>query len=246
MARATGSQRPRRRLPRWDTVLAVVAHPDDESFGLGAVLAAFVDAGTRAAVLCLTHGEASTLHGAAGDLYRVRARELAVAATTLGAGPVELRHYPDGGLASASRTLLAGEVVDSAHNTHADGLLVFDRSGVTGHPDHIAATAAALAAADVLDLPVLGWALPAHVADTLNVEGGTAFEGHTLDQIDYIIQVDRDRQRAALAEHASQAVSSSVLWRRLELLGNTEHLRWLRAPHTPGSTDPSGAVGPHP
>jgi LmbE family N-acetylglucosaminyl deacetylase len=234
MARATGSQRPSRRLPRWGTLLAVIAHPEDESFGLGAVLAAFVDTGTRAAVLCLTHGEASTLHAAAGDLYRVRAREFAAAATTLGARPVELRHYPDGGLASVSRSELAGEVVDSARDTQPDGLLVFDHSGVTGHPDHIAATAATLAAADVLDLPVLGWTLPAHVANTLSAERRTAFIGHTPDQIDYILQVDRDRQRAALAEHASQAVPSSVLWRRLELLGNTEHLRWLRVPHHPG------------
>jgi N-acetylglucosamine malate deacetylase 2 len=246
MARATGSERPRRRLPRWDTVLAVVAHPDDESFGLGAVLAAFGDAGTRAAVLCLTHGEASTLHGAAGDLYRVRAREFAAAAAALGAGPVQLRHYPDGGLASVPQSELAGEVVDSAHQTHPDGLLVFDRSGVTGHPDHIAATAATLAAADALDLPVLGWTLPAPVADTLNAERGTAFDGHSPAQIDYIIRVDRARQRAALAEHASQAVSSSVLWRRLELLGNTEHLRWLRAPHTPGNTDPSSLLPVYP
>src|SRR6266571_6027002 len=59
---------PTSRLPGWDGVLAVVAHPDDESFGLGAVLAAFVDAGARVAVLCLTHGELSTVHGVEGDL----------------------------------------------------------------------------------------------------------------------------------------------------------------------------------
>jgi LmbE family N-acetylglucosaminyl deacetylase len=40
--------------------LAVIAHPDDESFGLGAVLAAF-GAGTQVRVLCFTRGEASTL-----------------------------------------------------------------------------------------------------------------------------------------------------------------------------------------
>src|SRR5664280_869207 len=72
------------RLPAWSTVLAVVAHPDDESFGLGAILDAFHRAGTRTAVLCLTRGEASTLHGAAGDLTAVRGREFAGAARTLG------------------------------------------------------------------------------------------------------------------------------------------------------------------
>jgi LmbE family N-acetylglucosaminyl deacetylase len=50
-------------LPAWTTVLAVVAHPDDESFGLGALLDGFTGAGASVEVLCLTHGEASTLHG---------------------------------------------------------------------------------------------------------------------------------------------------------------------------------------
>ena len=71
-------------LPRWSSVLAVVAHPDDESFGLGAVLAAFLHAGTRLAVLCLTHGELSTVHGVEGDLYRLRGEELTAAADALG------------------------------------------------------------------------------------------------------------------------------------------------------------------
>jgi hypothetical protein len=49
--------------PAWSSVLAVVAHPDDESFGLGAILDAFNRAASRTAVLCLTHGEASPVHG---------------------------------------------------------------------------------------------------------------------------------------------------------------------------------------
>jgi hypothetical protein len=53
-------------LPVWTSVLVVVAHPDDESFGLGAILDAFTAAGATVEVLCLTHGEASTLHGAPG------------------------------------------------------------------------------------------------------------------------------------------------------------------------------------
>ena len=43
--------------PAVGLALAVIAHPDDESFGLGSVLTAMVDAGTRVAALCFTHGE---------------------------------------------------------------------------------------------------------------------------------------------------------------------------------------------
>ena len=222
---------PSTQLPPWGSVLAVVAHPDDESFGLGAVLAAFVHTGARAAVLCLTRGEASTVHGVEGDLHRLRARELATAAATLGVATSTLLGYPDGALSGVCRSRLVGDVGDAVRDTGTDGLLVFDPSGVTGHPDHAAATAAALAAADVLDLPVLGWTLLATVAATLNAKRGTAFTGHAPADIDLVVPVDRARQRAAIAAHASQAVPTSALWRRLELLGGTEHLRRLRAPH---------------
>lgn len=57
-------------------VLAAVAHPDDESFGLGSVIVAFSRLGAETAVLCFTHGEASTLGGVDGDLRSVRALEL--------------------------------------------------------------------------------------------------------------------------------------------------------------------------
>ena len=64
-----------------------------------------------------------------------------------------------------------------ARQVDADGILAFASSGVTGHPDHAAATSAALAAAELLDLPVLGWTIPSTVADTLNAEHDTAFVG---------------------------------------------------------------------
>ncbi len=46
-------------LPKVAELLVVCAHPDEASFGLGGVLGAFVDRGTRVRVLCLIHGEAS-------------------------------------------------------------------------------------------------------------------------------------------------------------------------------------------
>ncbi|HZM65715.1 MAG TPA: PIG-L family deacetylase [Nakamurella sp.] len=218
------------RLPAWSTVLAVVAHPDDEYFGLGAILDAFHRAGTRTAVLCLTRGEASTLHGATGELTAVRGREFAAAARTLGITDTVLRDFPDGALDQVCRNRLMGEVIHAARTVGPDGLLVFDPSGVTGHPDHTAATAAALLAAAGLDLPGLGWTLPTAVAEALNRELGTGFVGHRAAEIDIVLPVNRAKRTAACAAHVSQAIPTSVLWRRLELLGDTEHLRWLSNP----------------
>jgi len=175
-------------------VLAVIAHPDDASFGLGAILDAFVFGGARVDVLCLTHGQAWKLQGAPGDLAALRGAEL------------------------------------PADSCFPDGLLVFDTAAETGHLDHVTATSAGLLAAETLDLPVLGWALSEEVATKLNKECGAGFTWHQGEEIDLRVTVDRARQR--LASHAlqGQALPGSARWRRLELLADTESLRWLRPP----------------
>jgi len=228
-------------LPAWTSVLAVVAHPDDESFGLGAILDAFTSGGSSVSVLCLTHGEASTLQDVPGDLATVRDEEFAAAARILGVTDTILRNFADGALDQVCRSQLAGEVIDAAQAVHADGLLVFDVSGVTGHPDHASASAAAVFAAAVLNLPVLGWTVPIAVAAALNREFGTSFSGHAPQAIDITLPVNRTQQLAASAAHVSQAIPTSVLWRRLELLGAREHLRWLH--HTDAGARPNPATG---
>ena len=56
--------------PHWSSVLAVCAHPDDESFALGALLHHLAAHGAETSVLCFTHGEASTLGPLASGLPR--------------------------------------------------------------------------------------------------------------------------------------------------------------------------------
>ena len=214
-------------LPPWSRVLAVVAHPDDESFGLGAVLAGFAAGGSEVSVLCMTEGEASTLTGTGPGLRAVRGAELRTAADRLGVAACELLDLGDGVLAGLPHSVLDAHVVTAIGRSRPDGLITFDTSGVTGHADHAAAAAAALRAAAVCDLPVLGWTLPAELAEQLNSERGTAFSGRPAERIDVELDVDRARQLAAADAHASQAVAGSVLWRRLELLGGREHLSWL-------------------
>jgi LmbE family N-acetylglucosaminyl deacetylase len=209
-------------------VLAVCAHPDDESFGLGAVLAALATAGSRTAVLCFTHGEASTLHGVAGGLATIRAQELRAAAQVLGVSRVELLDYPDGALTAQPPDDLAAHVQRAAADVGADSLLVFDHGGITGHPDHQAATDAALIAAATLGGTVLAWALPRTVADALNHQFGTAFVGRDPGEVDFVLDVDRRAQLEAIACHASQATDNPVVRRRLELQQDHEWLRVLR------------------
>ena len=226
-------------VPKVAELLVVCAHPDDESFGLGGVLGAFVDQGARVRVLCFTHGEASTL-GAGVALGERRAAELEAAASALGVHGVHgvhgarLHAYPDGCLAEVALEELVARIAEEAGD--AELLLAFDVGGITGHPDHIRATEAALTFGTDHRLPVLGWALPEEVAAQLNAELGTGFVGRRPDELDLTVAVDRARQRTAIACHASQSTGNPVLWRRLELLGDTEHLRWLLPPPKPRTT----------
>jgi N-acetylglucosamine malate deacetylase 2 len=142
---------------------------------------------------------------------------------------------------------LCGHAAGLAARAGAEGLLVFDDTGITGHPDHQAATRAAVRAGQRAGLPVLAWTLPATVAIQLRAETGQDFTGQQADRIDLCVRVSRDRQRRAALLHASQVSPTAVLWRRLQLQGECEHLRWLIPPAPtpaglPGPPTPSAAV----
>ena len=207
-------------LPPLPSALVVIAHPDDESFGLGGVLARLAAAGTLLRVLCFTRGEASTL-GADADLAQARPRELADAAEELSVAEVSLLDYPDGGLTDTPSSDL--ERVVELHLGDADCLVVFEPHGVTGHADHQAATRAAERVAARRGLPVLEWGVPRDIADALNDEFGTTFVGVDGDDV----AVDRDAQWRAIRCHRTQSHDNPVLHRRLELQGDVDRIRLL-------------------
>lgn len=207
-------------------VLAVVAHPDDESFGLGAVLATLAARGRRVRVLCLTHGEASTV-GAASDLGAIRTGELACATAQLDVAETVLTDWPDGHLAEQDPAVLRAAI--ESHLQGADALVVFEPSGITGHPDHRSATAAATQVAGDHGLLLVEWGIPETVAAQLRDEFGAPVTGLD-DDILVAIPVDRTRQRAAIACHASQDPANPLLARRLALTGDSEWLRFRPAP----------------
>ena len=232
-------------LPNWKTLLVIIAHPDDESFGLGAVLSSFIESGADVSVLCFTRGGASTLRGVDGDLSTIRAKELEAAALELGVADVHLRDFPDGGLQEIDLPTLLEEAVAIAKLKRPDGILAFDTSGVTGHPDHIQATAVASRLATEWGLALLGWTLPKNVAKSLNDEFGSSLAGHEDGEIDFEISVNREKQRRAIERHLSQLSPDSMLWRRLELQSDKEYLRWLYHPES-SALDPARSFAPAP
>lgn len=229
-------------LKSFRSLLAVVAHPDDESFGLGGVLAAFSATGRKVSLLCLTAGEGSTL-GASAELAAIRAAELATAAEVLGLAGHWMEQLPDGGLDALGDGDLAARIRAGIEEADPDALIILDRSGVTGHPDHRAASTAALDVAAGHGLPVLEWGLPPEVCDALSAEFGVSLQALAGAEV-IRLRVDRTRHWRAIAAHASQDPGNPLLRRRLELLGATETLRLVRPPLGPQLARFVSRVGP--
>ena len=224
-------------LPR---VLAMLAHPDDESFGLGAVLAWLCGRSVPVSAIIFTQGEASTLgaRSEAADLGELRSKELECASRILGLSSYKLHSYPDERLNEVSLRELVQVGGEAAPG---EVILAFDDSGVTGHPDHIAATEAAQALAAENGSALYLWTLPEEVAAKLNDRFGTSFKGHPRHEItiDLDVTTQRDVQWEAIRCHQSQAGTFDLVRARLELLGDWEYLI-ERAPGTL-NTSPFGS-----
>jgi N-acetylglucosamine malate deacetylase 2 len=118
---------------------AVLAHPDDESFGCAGALTLAHDAGATTRLLVVTRGEAGSADGtpdaAIGDQ---REAELVCAARAIGLDEVSvLDGYPDGGIADQPFEILVDEIAAWLAERRPAAVITFGPHGVTGHPDHI-------------------------------------------------------------------------------------------------------------
>jgi dephospho-CoA kinase len=129
--RALGAAAPR-------SLLAVFAHPDDETYGPGPTLARYADAGLDVHLVCATGGEAARHragHAEPGRLRRHREGELREACLVLGARSLELLGFGDGTLAPDDPRG-AARVAGAIRRTRPDAIVTFGPEGVSGHPDH--------------------------------------------------------------------------------------------------------------
>ena len=135
------------------TILAVLAHPDDESFGLGGTLALYALKGYDTYYVCATRGEAGTVNAeylnGFKDTAELRTNELMRAAKILGLKEVFFLDSRDSGMpeteenkhpdAQINHSLdeVAGKVVKYIRELKPDVVITFDPIGGYKHPDHI-------------------------------------------------------------------------------------------------------------
>ncbi len=141
-------------------LLAIFAHPDDESFGAGGVMALAAKAGNPVWVLCATNGDQG---GRPGEMDvdhsldpEIRRHELECACAELGVNPPIFLGYrdsgmegwgaPEGSLSLAPFDEVVDRMSDVIRQLRPAVIVTFDPGGVYGHPDHVACSATATAA----------------------------------------------------------------------------------------------------
>lgn len=144
------------------TLIFVGAHPDDETFGLGATLAQYAVTGVKVYYVCATRGEAGSAspeyvrgYATFGDM---RWAELKCAAQALGLSGVIHLGYRDSGmpgspdnqhpdaLMAASPEEVTGRVVKAIRELRPQVVVTFNPIGGYRHPDHVAIHNAAVKA----------------------------------------------------------------------------------------------------
>jgi LmbE family N-acetylglucosaminyl deacetylase len=131
------------------TILGMWAHPDDEVYLSGGLMAAAVDAGSRVVCVTATRGERGTPDPEGWPPERlavVREAELAASLAVLGVTEHRFLDYPDGGCDGVPAGEAADRLAEVIADVRPDTLLTFGPDGMTGHPDHRTVSAWATAA----------------------------------------------------------------------------------------------------
>lgn len=127
------------------------AHPDDETFCVGGMIAKYAEQDVEIDLFCATNGDAgksaSVPVSSREELAGLRRNELLSAARLLGIDRVEMPGYDDGALNEADPKRLTADIVTFIRRSRPTVIITFGPEGApTGHRDHSAISRFATAA----------------------------------------------------------------------------------------------------
>ncbi|HEY8059436.1 MAG TPA: PIG-L family deacetylase [Acidimicrobiales bacterium] len=121
------------------TVLGLWAHPDDEAYLSGALMALARRAGNRVVCVTATRGEQGTPdpeRWPPARLALLREHELRASLAALGVDEHHWLGHADGTCAGAARADAVRDILEVWTEVQPDTVVTFGPDGVTGHPDH--------------------------------------------------------------------------------------------------------------
>lgn len=148
-------------------LLAVFAHPDDETFSCGGIFATLADASIPVTLVCATRGEVGGISDPAlatrETLAEVREAELRTAMRHVGVEDVRFLGYRDSGMVgtpenddprafiNAPEPDVAAQIAALLREIEPTIVITFGPDGIYGHPDHLMAHRTTTAAVELLD-----------------------------------------------------------------------------------------------
>ncbi|HTT92291.1 MAG TPA: PIG-L family deacetylase [Acidimicrobiales bacterium] len=221
------------------TLMAVHAHPDDEATSTGGILARYSAEGVQTILVTCTNGEQGDAPGGIKpgedghhpeEVAAVRLAELRTSAALLGISHLELLDYRDSGMdgwvsnkdpgvfCNVPLADVSSRVAELMRYYRPQVVVTYDENGNYGHPDHIQAHRAAVAAAESSGIPAKVYypAVPRsgflQIREMLRSSGiNDEFDvpddfGVPDEKITTVIDVSSyvGQKREALAAHASQ------------------------------------------
>ncbi|MEP7024978.1 MAG: PIG-L family deacetylase, partial [Actinomycetota bacterium] len=156
------------------TMMAVHAHPDDESSGTGGVLAKYSAEGIRTVVVTCTNGEYGDAPGKIkpgepgheeAAVAKIRLAELRTACDYLGVSDLEILGYHDSGMSewdykdhpdvfsNVPLDVAAARIAGLIEKYRPQVVITYDDNGGYDHPDHLHASRAAVAAVSSTGIP---------------------------------------------------------------------------------------------
>jgi LmbE family N-acetylglucosaminyl deacetylase len=131
-------------------LLAVFAHPDDESLAMGGTLARYAQAGVDVSLVCATRGEWGIISdptiATRENLGEVREQELRAACRVLGISQLHFLDCPDSDVNHTDWPEVEEKIVRHIRELRPDVIVTFGPDGLYGHPDHIAVSTLTTAA----------------------------------------------------------------------------------------------------
>lgn len=125
-------------------IMCIWAHPDDETFGMGGIIASAVQNGQKVVCVTATRGEKGVQdeeRWPSKELGLIRTKELEDALKILGVSDHHWLDYSDGDCEGVDMEESSALLATMIAEYNPDSVFTFGPDGLTGHPDHKAVSA---------------------------------------------------------------------------------------------------------
>lgn len=206
------------------SLVAIFAHPDDESFGPSGTLHMYTKT-HDVYIICATRGDAGENNLKTGELSNlalIREQELRESSAVLGAKEVFFLDYKDGCICNSVYHQIADEVIKILDKIKPEILMTYEYRGVSGHLDHVAMSMITSFVFEKVDYAktLLYFCLSEEHRKVFDEYFIHVPPGYSPSQIDKVVDITPiwDKKVEAIYKHKSQIKDAENIVKELRML----------------------------